>query len=134
MEGMKPLMIQFVRWRFVQEGESRVSRFLSIGFPRFLYYYRSLPLKNLVRQVELYLIPEYRHRFTDFQSRMVTVYSHIVKLVLADQQNKRTACDKQSKRDEQDDCKEFNEKAESGKRQRLTQSEQMKGLNGVGLS
>ena len=131
---MRPLMIQFVRWRFVQEGESRVSRFLSIGFPRFLYYYRSLPLKNLVRQVELYLLPEYRCRFTDFQSRMVTVYSHIVKAVLANQQSKRAECDKQSERDEQNDHNEFSEKVESGKRQRLNESEQMKGSDDGVLS
>lgn len=75
---MKPIMIQFDSWRYIKESGRYVARFLSMGFPRFLYCYPSSELATLFPQIETLLLPEYRQHFTLFHPRIKSVYALII--------------------------------------------------------
>lgn len=81
---MKPIMIQFDSWRFVKEYVGYVSRYISYGFPRFLYCYPSGNLDWIVSQIESLLLPEYRQHFDLFYPRIEKLYSVIVSQYLSE--------------------------------------------------
>lgn len=78
MEAMKLIMVQFDSWRFVKEYRGFVSRYISHGFPRFLYCYPSGDLEWIVSQIETLILPEYRQHFSLFHARIEKLYSLIV--------------------------------------------------------
>ena len=85
--GQQPLLVQFGVWRYVQEGGTRISRFLPQGAPRIMYCYPSTPLEAVVPQISSFLTAEYRMNIAVFQKRI----ERVMRLVMAGMMRAQTA-------------------------------------------
>ena len=85
--GQQPLLVQFGVWRYVQEGGTRISRFLPQGTPRIMYCYPSTPLEAVVPQISSFLTTEYRMNIAVFQKRI----ERVMRLVMAGMMRAQTA-------------------------------------------
>ena len=85
--GQQPLLVQFGVWRYVQEGSTRVSRFLPQGAPRIMYCYPSTPVEAVMPQINSFLTAEYRVNIAAFQKRI----ERVMRLVMAGMMRAQTA-------------------------------------------
>ena len=85
--GQQPMLVQFGVWRYVQEGGTRISRFLPQGAPRIMYCYPSTPLEAVVPQISSFLTAEYRMNIAVFQKRI----ERVMRLVMAGMMRAQTA-------------------------------------------
>lgn len=81
------MLVQFGVWRYVQEGGTRISRFLPQGAPRIMYCYPSTPLEAVVPQISSFLTAEYRMNIAVFQKRI----ERVMRLVMAGMMRAQTA-------------------------------------------
>ena len=85
--GQQSLLVQFGVWRYVQEGSTRVSRFLPQGAPRIMYCYPSTPVEAVMPQINSFLTAEYRVNIAVFQKRI----ERVMRLVMAGMMRAQTA-------------------------------------------